>query len=595
MPALFPDNIIKEIQDKCNIAEVISQYIPLKQAGRNFKALCPFHQEKTPSFMVSPDKGIYHCFGCGAGGDVFSFVMKYEGLEFPQAVRMLAERTNVQLPERSAFSAQRQEDTRDLFAVNETAAVWFESNLRKETGRSAVEYLKKRQQDAPAVVKFRLGFAPANNGLLFFLRNKGIAPALLEKAGLVLCGESNAYYDRFRQRIIFPIFDSRSRILAFGGRVLDDSLPKYMNSPETAIYSKGRHLYGLNFACEEIMKQDLCIIVEGYIDVITAHQYGITNTVAPLGTALTLEQIRLLKRWTHNVVVIFDADRAGEMAALRSLDLFIEEELSVRLVSLPQGDDPDSFIRKSGADTFREKVRTSCDIFDYKLNALTKTYDLNTVDGKVNIAARMLPTVRRVPNAIRRSMYVKRLAEEFSKGEKALGEEWILAELKKVKTEAPLAAKEVSAALQSKGRYPEEEMIVKILLEDESAFEEINKQLTVDEFQDMRIREIMRAVLRLFTQREKVCPSMLIGCIGDEETARLISRICSSTGAFVDRAKTLRDCIARVKKNGLKNKLRNLQQEIRRAQGWEHKEKVSELVNEYNALIKTRTKAGAVK
>ena len=590
MPNLFADSVIDEIRDKCNIIEIISQYIPLKRAGRNFRALCPFHQEKTASFMVSPDKGIFHCFGCGAGGNVFNFIMKYEGLEFPQVVRILAEKTGVKLPAKSMF-AREQEDTHDLFQLNEMAASWFQANLKKDIGRVALEYLKKRAYQAKTIVGFRLGYASGDNGLLNFMRAKGVKIGLLEKAGLIIQKgpqkEPGPFYDRFKQRVIFPIFDSRSRILGFGGRVLDNSnAPKYMNSPETPIYNKGNHLYGLNFAKEEIKKQDFCLIVEGYIDLLTVYQNGVTNVVASLGTALTAQQIRLLKRYTHNVVMIFDADRAGELATLRSLDLLIEEDVNVKVVSLPETEDPDSYLRKFGKESFGKKVTQARDLFDYKLNLLSKNFDLDTVEGKVGVAKQMLPTIRRVQNAIRRGGYVKRLAQEFSRGEKSLGEEWILAELKKVKKDFEYYAREGLTQTKIAISRPAEEMLLKILLKDETGIEEIKKQLSLEDFQDLRIRETMRLVYRLHAQGESLKPAKLISHLESEGAGPLISRISSDTEEFIDHRKSLSDCIKRINTDNFKGKLNKLQREIKLAQGWGHREKITELVSKYNRLIK---------
>ncbi len=593
MPSLFPDSVIDEIRDKCNIAEIISEYIPLKRAGRNFKALCPFHQEKTPSFMVSPDKGIFHCFGCSAGGNVFNFIMKYEGLEFPQVVRLLAEKTGVKLPATSMF-VREQKDTQDIFQINEMACSWYQANLKREQGQPALEYLKKRVHEAKIILTFRLGYAPANNGLLNFMRAKGIQDALLEKAGLILRKDNGPYYDRFKQRLIFPIFDTRSRIIGFGGRVIDASLPKYMNSPETSIYNKGSHLYGLNFAKEEIKREDFCIIVEGYTDLLTVYQNGIHNVAASLGTALTPQQIRLLRRYTHNAVMVFDADRAGELASLRSLDLLIEEDVNVKIVSLPKNEDPDSYLRKFGKKSFWQKITCASELFDYKLNLLTRSYDLDTVEGKVGIASHMLPTIHRMQNAIRRGAYVKRLAQEFSKGEKSLGEEWILAELKKVKKDFQYYTKESLAQAQTKIGLsrPAEEMLLKILLDDREAVEEIKRHLALEDFLDLRIREAMRIVFRLHAQGESSSVAKLITYLESEVGAQLISRISSSAWEFIDRRRCLNDCIRRIKMDNLKGRLNKLQREIKLAQSWGHKEKIRELVSKYNGLIK---KQGAEK
>lgn len=589
MTTLFPDDIIDQIRDKCNIAEIISQYIPLKRAGRNFRANCPFHKEKTPSFMVSPEKGIFHCFGCSAGGNVFNFIMKYEGLEFPQAVRMLAEKTGVKLP-RPSGSFREQKEVSNLYEINELACSWFQANLKKEIGRPSVEYLKKRAHQAKTVITFRLGFAPANNGLLQFMRSKGIEQELLERAGLILRREGGPSYDRFKQRLIFPIFDLRSKVLGFGGRVLDETLPKYMNSPETPIYNKGSHLYGLNFAREEIKKQEFCIIVEGYTDLITVYQNGIYNVVSSLGTALTPAQIRLIKRFTHNVVMVFDADRAGEMATLRGLDLLIVEDVNVRVASLPQGEDPDSFLRKFGKENFWKKVSQACDLFDYKLNLLSQSHDLNTVEGKVNIASQMLPTIHKVQNAIRRGGYVKRLAQEFSCGEKSLGEEWILAELNKVKKDFTDYTQDVISPAKLVVNRPAEEMLLRILLEDESAIGTVKRQLSLEDFQDLRLREAVRIVFQMHSRGEILNAAKLISYLGSEDAAGLISRISAGQNKFVDSSRCLADCIKRINKDNLNGRLNKIQREIKLAQSWGHKDKITQLVSKYNELIKLRSK-----
>lgn len=588
MPNLFSDTIIDEIRDKTNIAEVISQYIPLKQAGRNFKALCPFHKEKTPSFMVSPDKGIFHCFGCSAGGNVFNFVMKHEGLEFPQVVRMLAEKTGTKLPSSSMFTNERKE-VQDLYQINELACSWYQGNLKKQIGQRALEYLKKRGFKAQSILTFRLGFAPANNGLLNYMRTKAVPEAVLERAGLILRKENGPFYDRFKQRIIFPIFDVRSRILGFGARVLDNSLPKYINSPETPIYNKGSHLYGLNLAKEEIKQHDFCIIVEGYIDLLSVYQNGIANVCASLGTALTPQQLRLLRRFTRNVVVVFDADQAGELASLRSLDLLIEEDMNVKIVALPEGEDPDSFLGKFGKDSFWQKVTGAHELFDYKLNLLTRNYNPNTVEGQVGIAGHMLPTIRRVQNAIRRSGYVKRLAEEFSRGEKSLGEEWILEELKKVKKDFRHYAGQEFIKARITVNRPAEEMVLRLLLVYRDLVEEVKKHLAAEDFQDLRIREAMRIIYRWQTKGERPDAAKLISYLKNEDSAQLISRISSCKDEFIDQDKCLNDCLNRIKKDNLKVRLNKLQREIKLAQSWGHKDKISDLVSKYNCLIKSRS------
>ncbi len=587
MPALFPENIIDQIRDKCNIAEVIAQYIPLKQVGSNFKAVCPFHPEKTPSFIVSPAKGIFHCFGCGAGGNVFNFIMKHEGLDFPDVVRLLAKKTGVSLPRASEFKPEAK-PSQDLFKINELACAWYEEILKKPQGRQALEYLKKRGFQSAVVLKFRLGFAPSGNGLLNFMRSKGIKEEVLIQAGLITSKDSRVY-ESYRQRLIFPIFDARSRILGFGARVLDDSLPKYINSPQTPIYNKGSHLYGLNFSKEEIRKQDFCIIVEGYVDLLSAYQAGFTNIVASLGTALTNHQIRLLKRYSNNVVMIFDADQAGQLASLRNLDLLIEEDVSVKIVRLPEGEDPDSFLCKFGREKFAEMLQNAHELFDYKLELLARSHDLSTVEGKVGIAKHMLPTIDRVHNAIRRSGYIKKLAQEFSKGEKSLGEEWILTELKKVKKTLDYN-KDSFESVKYTVSSSAEEMVLKIALKDKHRVEQIKNSLALEDFQDLRIREIMRLIYRFYSPDNEIDVSKIISCLDDNSCVHIISRVSASLEQFVDVERSLSDCVSRIKKDNLQNRLNILQREIKLAQSWGHKDKIVDLVGRYSQLMKVRTK-----
>ena len=447
MAGLIPENILEDILSRVDIVEVISGYMPLKRAGRNFKALCPFHREKTPSFMVSPDRQIYHCFGCGESGNAFGFLMQYERLEFPEAVETLAKKCGVTLPESKLLDAQTVSLSTQLYKINELATLFYEHLLNSEGGLSAKNYLIKRGIKAETIKLFKLGFAADRwDGLMNHLRAKNISLTLLEKAGLILTKEGGGYYDRFRNRIIFPIFDIKSRTLGFGARVLpapsealssskgkaegDNTLPKYINSPETPIYIKGRNLYGLNLARDAIRENDYVVVVEGYLDFMMPYQEGLKNIVASLGTALTNEQARLTKRYTHNVVMVYDADDAGELATLRTLDIFIEEGMEVKVVTLPEGFDPDLFVRKNGISAFKEKIEQAQNLFDYKLGILKSRYNPKDIHGKVKITQEMLSTIHKFKNAVLKSEYIKKLAQDLN-----LEEEPLLQELKKIKEE----------------------------------------------------------------------------------------------------------------------------------------------------------------
>ena len=383
----IPDNLIEEIRNKTDIVEVISGYIGLKKVGRNYKTQCPFHNEKTPSFIVSPDKQIYHCFGCNAGGNVFSFVMKHENMEFPEVVEMLAKKAGVVLPRASGQRGEAANSfANQLYRINELACQFFQEHLIKNG--AAKEYLVSRGIGDETIKKFKIGYAPDSwEALISFFKSKNVPSGILEKAGLAIANDKGSHYDRFRNRVIFPIMDVRDKIIGFGARVLDASLPKYINSPETPIYSKGKNLYGLNFSKESIKKEGYALVVEGYLDFIIPYQAGVQNIIATLGTALTTDQLKLLKRFSNTVIMVYDPDEAGEAASLRNLDLFISEDVNVYIAELTDGLDPDGYIRKFGTEDFLKLVKSSKNLFDYKIDKLTKHFNINTTTGKARIAA----------------------------------------------------------------------------------------------------------------------------------------------------------------------------------------------------------------
>ena len=479
MQTRIPETILEDILSRVDIVEVVSGFIPLKRAGRNFKAHCPFHHEKTPSFMVSPDRQIYHCFGCGESGNAFKFLMRYERLDFLEAVEYLAKKSGVTLPRREASDQKTVGFTTQLYKINELAAIFYEETLNSTQGKLAKEYLFKRGIDENSLKTFKLGLAPDRwDGLISYLRQKNISLAFLEKAGLILSKEGGGFYDRFRNRLMVPILDIKNRVLGFGARVLDDTLPKYINSPETPVYTKGRHLYGLNFAKDGIRQEDCVVVVEGYLDFLVPFQAGLKNIVASLGTALTLEQVRLIKRYTHNVIMIYDPDVAGEIATLRSLDIFVEEEMNVKVVTLPKGFDPDSLVRKDGIEALREKIKNAQGIFDYKLGILKSRNGSEDAEGKAKISSGMLETIVKFKNEILKSEYIKRLAQELDVREDAL-----LHESRKINTaklpysqEGPVAAKKASAI------NPTEKLLLKLMLEETDLVAQLRDSITPADF-----------------------------------------------------------------------------------------------------------------
>jgi DNA primase len=583
MSGLIPENILEEILSRVDIVEVISAYIPLKRAGRNFKACCPFHQEKTPSFMVSPDRQIYHCFGCGESGNAFKFLMRYERMEFPEAAGTLAKKAGVILPEEQKQSPQTISLLAQVFKANETSAAYYERNLQSLEGSQAKDYLLRRGLTEQSIRLFKVGFAVDRwDSLITHLRSKGIPLSVLEKAGLVLSKEAGGYYDRFRNRIIFPIFDLKARVLGFGGRVLDSSLPKYVNSPETPVYIKGRNLYGLNWSKDYIRECDSAIVVEGYLDFIMPYQAGAKNIVASLGTALTLEQVRQLKRYTHNVVLVYDGDSAGEMATLRSLDIFIDEEMQVKVATLPKGFDPDSFVRKFGVEKFKGLVDQALNLFEYKLGVLRERFDHKDIEGKGRICQQMLESIGRLKSAVLKSEYLKKLSQELDIKEDAL-----LEEAKKVKITVPFASQEIKERKKPLAINPTEKMLIRLMLEESSLIEQIRKDLEPADFQDERASRIVSVMFDLTQQGITVEPRTLINHFGEEEISEVVCEtILSEDTTLEKREKLMQDCIRRMKNDKLKVCQQNLHDQIKEAQHLGDEERLRQLMHEFHNLIK---------
>lgn len=585
MPGLISEDIISQIQDRTDIVEVISGYLPLKRAGRNFKTLCPFHHEKTPSFVVNPDKQIYHCFGCGAGGNVFGFLMRHERMEFPEAVEYLAKKAGVEIPKKEAVDKDTLSFYQQLYKLNELTMDFYHGTLLNDrNAQPAREYLERRKIDIETIKKFKLGFAPDKwDVLINYLRQKNFSLSLLDKAGLIVAKEkSTGYYDRFRNRIIFPVLDIKSRCIAFGARVMDDSLPKYINSPETPIYIKGNNLYGLNLSKEAIREADFAILVEGYMDFITVFQSGIQNIIATSGTALTFEQIRVLRRFTHNVVLLFDADQAGVLATLRSLDIFLEEGMNVKVTDLKSGD-PDSFIKKFGAAEFKEKIKGASSLFDYKLQILFGKYNSKTVEGKAKICQEMLPTINKFRDAVLKFGYLKQLADSLESSEEALRIE--LAKIKEPRAAATALNPETPRSMTNIKAV--EKTLLKLLLEEERFIQHFKENLEVADFEDPTARRIVDLMFNFVSQGKEINPGRLISCSEEGIVSETIAQLCSEDVTYhEDKDKIFQECVNRLKHYKKKGKCRQLQSEIKLAECYGDKDRLHRLMHEYNQLIK---------
>ena len=411
----YSDELLDELRTRNDIVDVVSQYVTLKRQGRNYFGLCPFHNEKSPSFSVSPDRQIFHCFGCGVGGNVFHFISKIENISFIESVQMLAERVGMELPKSSNFEDEKIANLKSkVYLINKEAAEFYHANLYKPTSKLAQEYIKKRKLDNNTLKSFLIGYAGDNNELLKHLQSKGFSQEELLASCLIGKSESGRLYDKFKHRIMFPIQDIRNRVIAFGGRVLDDSKPKYINSPENIVYSKSRNLFGLNVARKQqsgMLKRIL--IVEGYMDVISLHQRGITNVVASLGTALTDAQGRLLRKNCEQVILGYDADGAGQTAIMRGMDILKNMGIDMRVLQISGAKDPDEYVIKYGPDRFRKCMDNSISIVEYKVKNLKKDLNLDNTSDKIKFLNEIAKVLSEVDNTMEREIYIDKISKEY--------------------------------------------------------------------------------------------------------------------------------------------------------------------------------------
>ncbi|MCM8786822.1 MAG: DNA primase [Candidatus Omnitrophica bacterium] len=575
---MIPEEFINEIQAKTDIVELIASYIPLKRMGRNFKTLCPFHNEKTPSFFVSPQKQIFHCFGCGEGGGVIQFVMLYEKVTFPEAVEILAKKLGLEIP------YQKADKNKILLyeAVAEASNFFHKTLLENKEAKEALKYLSKRNIDMDIIKKFQIGYSLGKNTLLDYLRKKGFSIDTLEKASLVI-PQKDGYRDLFCARIMFPIFDVRGRVLAFGARLLADDIsgaPKYINSFEGPLYSKREHLFGLNFSKDDILKNDCVIVVEGYLDMITPFAYGIRNIVASLGTALTLEQIRLIKRYTLNVILLFDSDSAGQNATGRAIDLLLENELNVGIVTLPAGYDPDALIRSKGKEYFFKILEQKKDFFDYKLNILKNTHDIDSITGKTSIANSMLSTIYKLKSEIQRYEYVRKLADVLK-----IKEEVLIAEARKLNFNN-LHSKESIESYSLNINQPltfTEKIILKFMFTNKKALLIAKKNLREDDFSVPLVRKTVSYFFNTHFEDEFFSsPTKFLGLIQDKEISRLIVKILMED-IPLDK-ELFKSSILKLLKNRTKNFKEKLKEEIKSAEKTGDKSRLKFLIEQYDKV-----------
>lgn len=589
---LIPEEIIQQVLDRTDIAEHIGSSISLKRAGRNWKGLCPFHNEKTPSFVVTPDKQIFHCFGCHAGGNVVSFVMKHERLDFVEAVHFLAEKAGIVMPELSEGSKARDDYRQEIYRANEVALAYYHRNLMLG-GESEVKATRDLLQDravSPAAARrFQLGYAYDNwEGLARELKAKDFSAEVLQKSGLLVARESGqGLYDRFRGRLIFPIFDYRDRVIAFGARALKkDDRAKYINSPETPVYVKGQHCYGLNWSKDALVAQDSAIVVEGYMDFISPFDAGVENVIASQGTALTPDQIRLIRRYTHNVIMLFDMDAAGQMAALRSLDILLAQDMNVRVAALADKEDPDSFIRKYGVDAFRQRIGEATRLFDFKLNRLMAEHDAGQVEGRAKICQEMLPTIGKMISEVVRDGYIRELSTRLKIPEGALIKEQHRLE---GKLSAPVVLVEPpkkTVVLKDGAPAADESLLLRLMCINAQWISEGRAVLVGADFKSAMVRAIVEQLFELQAAGKGLNVAGLLNRLQDEASRSFLTGLLHDGVNIKNEERIFHDCVKRIKEARLKSEGHRLREEIKQAERSGDWDAICRFREQFNALRK---------
>jgi DNA primase len=585
MPAFFSQELIDQIRDANDIVDLISEYVPLKKRGKNYVGLCPFHTEKDPSFNVIPTKQIFYCFGCQEGGNVIHFLMKHEKLGFVEAVKLLAKRANISLPKKS-FDREKTEQLDKLYYANQVANEYFQKNFyRENSGKKARQYLNRRGFDPEIIKQFSLGYAPDDwEGLTRFAKTKDMEMEVLNQAGLVVPrAESSGYYDRFRNRIMFPIFNLSGKVVGFGGRVLDEkNEPKYLNSPETPIYQKGKILYGLNFSKDEIRKKGSAVLVEGYMDLLSLYQAGTKNVVASSGTAFTPDQARLLSRYAERIYLLFDADTAGQSATFRSVDLLFSEGVEVFVVNLPKGEDPDSFVKKFGAEELAKKIEQAQTFIDFKRSSLPKDFEELSLKEQEKVIFDLADTAKKITDDVRRNLFVKKVAQVFKIDEapifKLIG--------KKTSKETFPSKRDVSVSPVSAQEKIEME-IFRILMEDEKLVKLTEGKLELDDFSTPEHKEIFQLLRPSSGKSVKISLSALLDKTKNEGTNQILSRIAAMDLGTAELSIQLADHLKTLNNRKKDKKRKMLKESIKRAEQEGDMETVNRLLKEYQKLKKS--------
>ena len=560
----YSDEIIEEVRSKNDIVDVISSYVKLQKKGSSYFGLCPFHNEKSPSFSVSREKQMYYCFGCGAGGNVFTFLMEYENYSFQEALKYLADRAGVDLPEAeySKEARERADQKAILLEINKVAAQYFYVQLKSPQGAHALSYLKDRGLSDEMIHSFGLGYSNKySNDLYQYLKSKGYRDELIVKAGLVTVDERYGASDKFWNRVMFPIMDSNSRVIGFGGRVMGDAKPKYLNSPETMIFDKSRNLYGLNRARSS--RKPYFLLCEGYMDVISLHQAGFSNAVASLGTALTPGHASLIKRYVEEVYLTYDSDEAGTKAALRAMPILKDVGITARIIRMEPYKDPDEFIKNLGAEAFEERIHKARNGFMFGLEILERDYDLTTPEGKTDFMKEAAKRLAQFDEEIERSNYIEAVAKTYHVG---------FEELRKLVLKMAVQtglAKPVERPKRLDGKSKEKEdghvksqkILLTWLIEDEGIFNQIRRYITPDDFTGELYKKVAALLYEQYEEKD-VNPARIMNHFTDEEEHREVASLFHTKirelTTISEQEKALKETIIRVKGHSIDTAAKNL-------------------------------------
>lgn len=556
----YSDELIDEIKNNNDIVDVVSQYVHLKRSGRNYFGLCPFHNEKSPSFAVSPDKQIFHCFGCGVGGNVIHFISKIEGINFRESIELLAERANITLPKLESIGDNKTQELKDkIYQINKNAAYFYHENLYKPTAKAAQEYVKIRKLNNATLKEFLIGYSGNFNELYNFLKTKGFSDEAILASDLVNRNDRGQFIDRFRHRLMFPIQDVRGRIIAFGGRVLDDSKPKYINSPENLVYSKGRHLFGLYNAKKHDTKKIL--IVEGYMDVISLHQRGITNVVASLGTAMTEAQGRLLRRSSEQIILGYDADGAGQEAIVRGLDILRNLGCDVRVLQISGAKDPDEYVTKYGPERLKKCIDDAISLVEFKVRVLKITLNLDNTADKIKFLNEVAKILARVENSMEQEIYIEKISKDYD-----ISKEALYSEIKKIlypkntnskilekrNTQYNIVKKEDTKISEARLKR-ENTIIAMLLMSNANVYSKIKNKIKPEDFKYEKNKKILEKV---YAEYEKGITEIydVLSLFEDEDIINHITEIMAKDYGITDIDKGIDDILNTYERENLKEK-----------------------------------------